>query len=126
MGYEFEDYIGMVLRAGVATSVIFILTGFLIIALGNQSSSFSGTSELLNFNTKGIGLYGILNGLGSGSGVYYILLGLIVLVATPVVRVLLSVIWFALEKNPLYTLITLAVLLNLMLAIFVIPYLIGY
>ena len=50
-------------------------------------------------------------------GLSIIQAGILVLLATPVVRVLFSVIGFALERDRLYVLITLAVLLVLALSI---------
>ncbi len=64
-------------------------------------------------------------GLLSGANPYvsglFFEAGLFVLVATPVTRVLLSVLMFAAERNALYTAITLIVLVNLLIAIFVVP-----
>ena len=122
---EFETYIGFVLRAGVLLSLLFILIGFFMISKSTSSASAPGTSALLDFNTHGIGFGQMAAGLQDGSGIYYMLLGIIILFATPVARVLLSVIWFAVERNPLYTAITLVVLINLLLAIFLIPHLVG-
>ncbi len=122
---EFEDYIGNVLRVGVIISMLLILAGFLLIWLSPQNGNSGNISALAGFSTLGLSAADFVTGIASGAGIYYIMLGLVVLLATPVVRVLLSVIWFALEKNPLYTVITLIVLLNLLLAIFVIPRLVG-
>jgi len=55
------------------------------------------------------------------NGLAFILLGLIVLMATPILRVAIGIAQFAHERNWLYTFITAIVFMNLMLAIFVIP-----
>jgi uncharacterized membrane protein len=49
-------------------------------------------------------------------------LGMYVLLATPVIRVVLSIIFFALQKNKLYVTITSIVLFNLLVAIFALPF----
>ncbi len=53
---------------------------------------------------------------GSASGIVY--LGIVVLVATPVVRVLLSLFYFFAEKDGKYIVITAAVFVMLMFALF--------
>lgn len=51
----------------------------------------------------------------------FIILGLMVLIATPVLRVALGIASFAMERDWLYVFITAVVFINLMLAIFVLP-----
>lgn len=50
-------------------------------------------------------------------------LGVFVLLSTPVIRVILSVILFVQLKNKLYITITSIVLINLLIAIFLLPFL---
>ena len=51
----------------------------------------------------------------------FMVAGIFVLFATPIMRVAMSIFLFAKQKNRLYTVITVIVFINLMLAIFVIP-----
>ena len=53
-------------------------------------------------------------------------MGIIILIATPITRVLLSIFGFLFERNWLYVAITIIVFLDLMVAIFVIPGLIAH
>jgi len=55
-------------------------------------------------------LHGILADAAAGNGRGLIQLGLLVLIATPIARVLASVVGFALERDGVYVLITLVVL----------------
>jgi uncharacterized membrane protein len=52
-------------------------------------------------------------------------LGIYTLVATPVIRVALSIFLFAMQKNLLYAIIPSIVLINLLVAIFLLPHLPG-
>ena len=51
----------------------------------------------------------------------FVILGLMVLIATPVLRVALGIVSFAMERDWLYVFITTVVFVNLMLAIFILP-----
>ncbi|MCL4389283.1 DUF1634 domain-containing protein [Candidatus Marsarchaeota archaeon] len=122
---DLEYIIGNTLRIGVVASIIIILTGLALLLLMPSASRYaisiiaSPTSKL---NSSVIGFGAMLNGLESLDGVYYIMLGLAVLIATPVARVLLSVLWFFQRRNVIYTVITFIVLTNILVAIFVIPH----
>jgi uncharacterized membrane protein len=61
-------------------------------------------------------LSGVLSGLSHGDPVAIIALGLLVLLATPVVRVVISVAVFASARDRLFTLITLVVLAILLVS----------
>lgn len=121
---DIEYIIGNALRIGVTASIIVILIGLALLLLVpgasryNLSAIASPTSKL---NSSVIGFSSMLNGIESLDGVYYIMLGLAILIATPVARVLLSVFWFFQKRNPVYTVITAIVLINMLVAIFIIP-----
>ena len=53
---------------------------------------------------------GVLEQLHTGSGSSIIALGLLVLVATPIARVIFAIIGFARERDLLYTIVSLIVL----------------
>jgi uncharacterized membrane protein len=52
----------------------------------------------------------VVKGVGQGSGPALVMLGLLLLIATPVLRVMVSVIGFTLERDRRFILITLVVL----------------
>ncbi|MGC9076765.1 MAG: DUF1634 domain-containing protein [Conexivisphaera sp.] len=115
------DYlIGMALRYGVMLSVALLLIGIALLARdGASSSEVLGASSPLN--TSAIHVPAIFSGIPSLDPLSFIVLGLVVLIATPVLRVVLGIISFARERDALYVFITSIVLMNLMLAIFLVP-----
>ena len=111
---EMEQAISRVLRFGVLLSAALVIIGITIMAV--QDSSITSSSS-----TRGIGIGDMLSGIASLNGESIVLLGIIALIATPVSRVAMSVIYFSLGRNRLYTVITLIVLANLLIAIFIVP-----
>ncbi|MDE1860783.1 MAG: DUF1634 domain-containing protein [Candidatus Micrarchaeota archaeon] len=112
---ELEKAIGITLRLGVALSIILIFIGiFLTFVSGNLEN-------LSESNSSASSLAQIVFGLFQLDGISFIFMGLIVLIATPITRVLLSIFGFLFERNWIYVAITLIVFINLMVAIFVIP-----
>lgn len=117
---RFEDMISLGLRLGVSLSIALILIGILLLyAYAPSGVDFS------NFTTRGLNLGEILYGLPKLDGMSFILLGIVVLIATPVLRVMLSVFHFAEEKDWLYVAITLIVLIDLLIALLIIPRLVA-
>ncbi len=51
----------------------------------------------------------------------FIILGIFMLFATPIMRVAMSVFLFAKQKDTLYVIITTIVFINIMIAVFIIP-----
>jgi uncharacterized membrane protein len=117
--------IGWILRIGAIISILLILFGMFLLFINNGGSNYTLTqitSHKSKLSTANISTTQIINGISSLDGISYIILGLIVLIATPVLRVLYSVYFFARENNKLYVFITAIVLLDLLIAIFVIPF----
>jgi uncharacterized membrane protein len=85
---------------------------------GYALSQLASPSSPVNSGTMGI--RGVLAGLASLDGVSLIFLGIMVLIATPIVRVLL-VVQFAGERNRLYLALSAIVLVNMLIAILVLP-----
>jgi uncharacterized membrane protein len=126
---DMNDAIAYVLRAGVILSLILIIIGALLLFANNGSSGFS-MNEITNVNTKINSSIFSLQDLESGilayQGLDFILLGMVVLIATPATRVLSSVFAFIYEKNWIYVVITLIVFINLMVAVLVVPGMLGH
>jgi len=110
---KMEDIIGNLLRAGVILSALVVVTGAIIYLVhhGFEPADYrvfhGEPSEL-----RSIG--GIVREAFTGQGRPVIQLGLLLLIATPVVRVAFSVFGFAEEHDRMYvgfTLVVLAVLL---------------
>ena len=104
--------ISYLLRIGVITSAIITLTGgiFFLVWYGNSKVAhgvFHGEPIVLR------SISGIISAALSGNFRAIMQLGLLVLIATPVVRVGFSVLAFFLERDYLYVFITLAVFIIL-------------
>ncbi|RYE04756.1 MAG: DUF1634 domain-containing protein [Sphingobacteriaceae bacterium] len=106
---DIQLLIGNVLRYGVILAIIVVFCGGLIYVYrhGQETASyhiFNGEPEFLKNIT------GILNGILQFKGRAIIQFGILLLIATPIVRILLSIIGFFREKDYLYVAITLLVL----------------
>lgn len=116
---DVELALGKLLRWGVVLSSIVVLTGGIIYLSRNAGSlphyhSFRGL--LLPFHD----LSDIFKGIAEGNGRAIIQSGIILLIATPVARVLFSIIGFIKEQDWLYVLIA-----SIVLAIIITSMLLG-
>jgi uncharacterized membrane protein len=119
--------IGNVLRYGTILSAAVVLFGTILLANAygtSDSSTFTiylqnQVPHLQGFDSS---LQSLLGGLGSFSAFAWIELGVILLIATPVSRVLISVFLFAAEKDRLYMMVTAVVLLLLLFSMLVTPF----
>ncbi len=107
-----DTAITMLLRTGVLLSVGIIAAG-MTIAFVQHPVYFSAPAIGAHFpNTIGA----VIAGLRRGSGEAIMMAGLLVLIATPVARVALSIVIFVIERDRIYTAITAAVFVILMIA----------
>jgi uncharacterized membrane protein len=109
-----ELVISYVLRGGVLLSAAIILGGIVLYYV--QTFSHPGRSGASPSFPHTLGR--VWQGLAQGNPQAIIVLGLLVLLATPVVRVAVSVIAFLLERDWRYVVITSLVLLILLLSFF--------
>ncbi len=106
---DIHTVIGELLRLGIIVSSVLVFAGgitFLIRHGGNLANYKVFHSEPVQYRS----LSKILLGVMHWKGREVIQLGLIVLIATPTLRILLSLISFIIEKDRLYVAITLVVL----------------
>ncbi len=106
---QMQRVIGNVLRYGVFTSAAIVMAGAVIFLLhhGGQVADYHDFSgDLSPFRN----ITAIWSGVWQGEGIAIIQMGVAVLLATPIVRVLCSAISFILERDYLYVLITFIVL----------------
>jgi uncharacterized membrane protein len=114
---KIEVIIGSLLRTGVilAASVV-LFGGILYLARHGHEipnyTTFHGEPESLKNPAE------IFRGVMGGSARAIIQLGLLLLIATPVARVLFSAIAFAIEHDAMYVVITLIVLAILLYSLF--------
>ncbi|HUH82866.1 MAG TPA: DUF1634 domain-containing protein [Nitrososphaerales archaeon] len=121
--------IGKVLRYGVLLSGIIILLGTIGLVFSSGLSDISGAltyGEQVPHDNINVSLAGMIHGLVTFSAFSWIELGVIVLIATPVSRVVISVFLFAAERDRLYVLITAAVLVLLLFSMLVTPFIPGF
>ncbi len=113
---RFRSLVAGVLIVGVVTSAVLIALGFAGSLLVGWEGSLTGagpaTGDLTSFASMGANL-AALRPIGIAQ------LGIVVLVATPVVRVAASVVAFTLEGDRLYAVITLVVLAILLTSLLV-------
>lgn len=118
-----EIAISLVLRIGVSVAVALVMAGLgLTFARHPGYAHLSGSSyhPLTMLSSKfphTIGQLGHALAIGDGRGL--IGLGLVVLIATPVLRVAVAVLTFAYEKDPPMTIVTLFVLAVLLSSFFI-------
>ena len=114
-----ERTIGVLLRAGVALAVLVVLAGATVYLarFGEEPAnyrSFHGRSDKL------LSVAGTVSAASGGDPAALIQLGLLILIATPIARVIFSVFAFAAERDWLYvgiTVIVLAILLASLLGL---------
>ena len=102
--------LGRVLRAGTVISVSVVLFGGVIYLYRHGTSianyrEFNGIPDFIRHAGS------LVKGASELKGQAIIQLGIILLIATPIIRVMFSTIGFVLEKDYLYTGISLLVLL---------------
>jgi uncharacterized membrane protein len=93
---DFDDLIGWTIRLGLAISACILVAG--------SAFSYYGNGNL---------------------GIELTYAGVIILIATPVTRVAMSIALFSKSRNWLYVAITTVVFINLMIAIFLLPLILG-
>jgi uncharacterized membrane protein len=108
---------GRLLQTGVLLASITVLIGgvLFLIAHANQPANyrtFSAESANLRHPSQ------LLPLLAAGDPTAIIQLGILLLIATPVARVLFGVIGFAIERDRLYTAVSVAVLTILIISLF--------
>mgnify|MGYP001773055427 CR=1 FL=1 len=124
MSMDMDSVIGMTLRIGVIISIVLISAGVAIMLARGEGLGYS-INEISSMrspvNSSVIPVLSAASHAASLDGLSLIVLGLVVLIATPVLRVLLGIASFMMEKDWLYAVITIIVFIDLMIAIFIIP-----
>jgi uncharacterized membrane protein len=110
---DMQSIIGWILRVGVLLSMSIIFIGGVIYLYRHGHTladyrTFKGVPDFVH-NAQGI-----VNGIITLRGRAIIQAGIVLLIATPIIRVVFSAIGFVLEKDYLYTGITILVLLIIM------------
>ncbi|HZW84470.1 MAG TPA: DUF1634 domain-containing protein [Nitrososphaerales archaeon] len=122
--------IGNVLRAGVVLSAGVILFGVVLLLFESGSTSTAGTltyyPNQVPHGSFDVSLSGLVSGLAGLQPFSIIELGALVLLSTPVTRVLISIFLFALEGDRIFVYVTSVVLVVLLFSIFATPLIPGF
>jgi len=121
--FDFNSIIGNVLRYGVIVSFVIILIGSVLLFYEGSTGYYTlGSAQDLfqRHNKFLIGLVPTIQGIALAKPYAIIELGLIVLLATPIARVAISIFLFASERRYILAAITCAVLTILLTSMFLI------
>jgi uncharacterized membrane protein len=110
------------LRYGVIISTTIVAVGVILTFARSPPSFPSSLQQLVstNFGKPTLDVGTLFAGVAAANPSSVLQLGLIILLATPVARVALSVVLFAAERDKIYVAITLFVLTVLIISIFLI------
>jgi uncharacterized membrane protein len=111
-----DNVVSVVLRSGVVLAAALVLIGGIMFLATNGQAAH----DHRKFQPAPMGLlsiHGVLHGAASLDPLYIIQLGLLVLIATPVLRVLTCAAGFALERDWMYAVVSLIVLAFLIASI---------
>lgn len=109
-----ELLISAILRGGVFLSGGVTLLGMILFFASHASLSSNAAIHIAFPHT----IAAMFSGIAQGNSVAIIVLGLVLLIATPVTRIAVSILAFAVEKDWRYVAITSAVLLILLVSFF--------
>ena len=106
---DVQVILGTLLRVGVIVSTVVVIIGG-IIFLSTQANYKVSFSEFKPQQTKFSSVAEIINGLKSFDGLAIIQFGVLLLIFTPIARVVFSIFSFFMEKDYMYVLIGIIVL----------------
>jgi uncharacterized membrane protein len=114
---QFEIFLGKLLRTGVAIAAVIVLVGGVwFLSAGARARPDYKTFHGVPAELSSVG--GIFHGALGGEALALIQLGILVLIATPVARVLFSMLGFGLERDWMYVGVTAVVLVLLLYSLF--------
>lgn len=117
-GHPIELLISYVLRTGVLIAAALVAVGLVMFFVDVANGTTSGQAkDILNHGGHQITVSwtSIAHGVAHGEALSMIELGLLVLILTPVSRVLLTLVLFLIEKDPVFVIVSAIVLVVLML-----------
>lgn len=120
---DFNAIIGNILRYGVTISSVLLVIGAVMIFAGDKSPNFPLVmSQLLktDYGRPTLNFAKLASEAASLNPVFIVQLGLLILLATPIVRVAASILLFAAERDLTYVALTIFVLVVILFATFVV------
>ena len=117
-----ELLISYVLRIGVTTSLLLLVSGS-VISFVHHNEYVSSPAALNHLTKPGAAFFhsipDIIEGIGDLRGQAIVALGLILLIVTPITRVFISIFLFIYQGDRIFVLITSMVFIILMLSFFI-------
>jgi uncharacterized membrane protein len=114
-----ELLISRLLRGGVVASMATVSLGVLLM-FAHHPDYFNSAADLHRLTAAGAAfpktLRDVASGVASLRGQAIVVLGLLVLIATPILRVAVAIVAFALQRDRTYALISAVVLIVLLLS----------
>ena len=108
--YDIEQLVGRLLRVGVVTASSIVFIGGILYLINMGADPMPSYAQFRGESAGFTTFHGIFSGLLSGHAKAIVQFGVLVLIATPIMRIVFSLIGFTLEKDRLYIVITLIVL----------------
>lgn len=112
-----ESWVGLMLRTGVMLAAAVVLAGGILYLVQNERQAGGARSDYTHFHGEPaqlMTLSGILHGVAALDARSVIMLGLLILIATPVARVGMCIVGFLFERDRLYVTVSSVVLLILL------------
>lgn len=107
---DVEKIVGKLLRFGVITASLVVLLGGILFLVQNGTQSRPDYHIFIGEENDFITFDGIFKGLFTFKPMAIIQFGVLLLIITPILRIIFSLFAFILEKDKLYVVITLIVL----------------
>ncbi|MGA8528143.1 MAG: DUF1634 domain-containing protein [Acidobacteriaceae bacterium] len=112
-----ETWVGIMLRTGVMLAAAVVLIGGAMY-LAHSHGARPDYSQFHGETVQLMTMHGIVHGVGKGDPRSIIMLGLLILIATPVARVGMCVVGFLFERDRMYVVVSSLVLLILLYSLF--------
>ncbi len=107
---QLDEFIGGLLRVGVLASAVLVLIGAVVVLGQEGGAPFAAHRAMTGVPATLRSVAGVLADAIAGNGRAIVQLGVLVLVGTPIARVVLSVFAFAVQRDRVYVCVTLVVL----------------
>jgi len=115
---DIEKIIGLQLRYGVVIASLIVLIGGILYLVQQGQGPIPPYHTFLGESAGYTSLSQIVKGIGAGQAKGIVQVGVVVLIATPILRIAFSLVGFILEKDRLYIIITAIVLSVMLFSIF--------
>jgi len=116
--HDIEQFIGLQLRYGVVIASLVVLAGGILYLIASGGAPLPNHEQFIGEKAGFTTAAQIWQGVLSLNPKGVITMGVVILIATPILRIFFSLIGFVIEKDRLYVLITIVVLSVMMFSIF--------